>query len=64
MLIDNVWMFQVTRFLSGIPAGMGAVLGPITAKEMLPSHLSAKFAIGLYMWFIFAMVVTSSMGLI
>ena len=57
-------MINVARFFSGIGAGIGAVLGPCTVTEMLPSQITVAMSVAFYSILCFAMVVTAGMGLI
>lgn len=64
MLIDNIWMLNVTRFLSGIAAGVTSTLGPISTTECLPKKWTGPFGVMMYIWLTLFIIVTSAMGLI
>ena len=64
MLIDDPYVFLLTRFLSGIGSGIGIVLPGIIIKEMLPTQVESIMSIGSYTFRFFGFVVSSSIGLI
>ena len=64
MLIDDPYVFLLTRFLSGISSGIGNVLPGIINKEMLPTQIASKFTVGVYTFSVMGYVVSSSIGLI
>lgn len=63
MLVDNIYVMNASRFFSGIGAGIGAVLGPCTVTEMMPTQITVAFGVAFYSMLCFAMVVTAGMGL-
>jgi MFS family permease len=64
MLIDNIWMLNVSRFMSGIGAGITSTVGPISTTECLPKKWQGPFGVMMYMWLTVFIVVTSAMGLV
>lgn len=64
MLIHNPYVFQLTRFLSGIAAGTGAVISGITINEMLPTQIAAKFAVSVYSILVMGVLMPAILGLV
>jgi MFS family permease len=64
MLIDNIWMLQVSRFMSGIGAGITSTVGPISTTECLPKKWQGPFGVMMYIWLTVFIIVTSAMGLV
>ena len=62
MLIDNPYIFEMSRFLVGFGGGVAFTIAPPTSIEVLPSQISAKFSIGTLSWFCTGVLVSSTLG--
>ena len=62
MLTDDPYVFQLTRYLSGIGAGIGACLAGITITEMMPTQIAGKLTMGVGTMIVSGCLVSASMG--
>ena len=64
MLIDNLYFFQLTRFLIGLRCGIVTVLTSVIISEILPRDLACKFNVSIYTFCAFGFIVSSGVGVL
>ena len=62
ILIDNPYVFEMSRVLVGFTGGMILAIAPPTVYEVLPSQISGKFSIGILSCFYIGVLSSSLMA--